>query len=98
MSPMRTEYPSRSELIGRDRPGDADHRVFLQGRLDEEAPAHRAPVADFAGLGLGVVAADELGPAAAVGGLHEQRPAPGVAGQQLSPALRERRFEAGRWQ
>lgn len=81
-------------LIGRNRPGDADHRVFLQDRLDEEASAPRAPVADLAGLDLGVLAADELGPAAAVGGLHEQRPAPGVAGQQLGPALRERRLEA----
>ena len=59
----------------------------FQNRLDEEAPAHRTPVADLAGLALGVVAADELGPAAPVGGLHEQRPAPGVAGQQLGPVL-----------
>ena len=47
----------------------------------------------FAGFALGVVAADELRPAAPVGGLHEQRPAPGVAGQQLGSALRERRLE-----
>lgn len=35
----------------------------------------RVLVADFTDLALGIVAADEFGPAAPVGGLHEQRPA-----------------------
>lgn len=63
------------------------HSVLLQNRLDEEASANRAPVVDLAGFALRVVAVDELKPAVLVGGLHEQRLAPGVAGHPLGPAL-----------
>lgn len=84
---------SSSVTIGQNHPRNADHLVLLQHRLDEEASADRALEASDAGLHFDVEAAHELGSASPVVRLHEQRPTPGVAGQQGSAAFRERRFK-----
>ena len=76
------------ELVG--QPGSNPPDSSMQYRRSSWVVV-RAPAQP---LFRGVVSADELRPLPPVGGLHEQRPAPGFAGQQLGSAFRERRLES----
>lgn len=93
IGPVMRAWSPQSEVIGWNRPRDADNPVFLQYFFDQETTAYVCAVADLACLMFVVETADELGTEAPIIRLHEQRPTAGVLLQQLDPLLREGRFE-----
>ena len=76
-------------MIRQHRPRDADHAILLQDLLDQEASTDRAAETGRARLVLIIEAADELGAAALVAGLHEHRPASLIRHEQLGAAFQK---------